>query len=60
MPRDDDSFLLDMLLAARDAVSFASGLTYERFAQSQIAKRKDCLAHRRRKEEKPSRLCGFA
>jgi hypothetical protein len=28
MPREDDSYLRDMLLAARDAVGFAAGLTY--------------------------------
>ena len=26
MPRDDTAFLLDMLVAARDAVSFAEGM----------------------------------
>ena len=36
MRRDDASFLLDMLMAARDAVDFASELTYDRFAQSRL------------------------
>ena len=36
MRRDDASFLLDMLMAARDAVDFASGLTYDRFVQSRL------------------------
>ena len=33
MRRDDSSYLLDMLVAARDAVSFADGLTYSEFTQ---------------------------
>ncbi len=33
MRRDDSSFLLDMLVAARDAVSFADGLTHSEFTQ---------------------------
>ena len=36
MPRDDASYLLDMLLAARDAVHFATGLTYTQFEQSRL------------------------
>ena len=36
MPRDDASYLLDMLLAARDAVGFASGLTFTQFEQSRL------------------------
>ncbi len=36
MPRDDDAYLLDMLLAARDAVNFATGLTYAQFEQSRL------------------------
>ena len=36
MPRDDASYLLDMLLAARDAVHFATGLTYTQFKQSRL------------------------
>ena len=35
--RRDDALLLDMLLAARDAVNFAHGLTFEAFAQNRIA-----------------------
>ena len=34
--RHDDSYLLDMLLAARKAAKFAHGLTYERFIQSDL------------------------
>ena len=29
MRRDDASYLLDMLVAARDAVAFANGLSFE-------------------------------
>ncbi len=36
MPRDDLAYLYDMLLAARDAVDFATGLTYTEFAQSRL------------------------
>ncbi len=36
MPRDDDAYLLDMLLAARDGVRFASGLTFEQFEGSRL------------------------
>jgi uncharacterized protein with HEPN domain len=36
MPRDDAAYLLDMLLAARDAIDFASGLTFEQFEQSRL------------------------
>ena len=36
MPRDDASYLLDMLLAAHDAVHFAIGLTSEQFEQSRL------------------------
>jgi len=36
MPREDDSYLLDMLLAARDAVGFAAGLTYAQFEVSRL------------------------
>ena len=32
MPRDDSAYLLDMLLAARDAVSFTEGMSYDEFA----------------------------
>ena len=31
MRRDDTAYLLDMLLAARDAVDFAAGLTFVQF-----------------------------
>ena len=40
MPRDDASFLLDMLVAARDAVAFAERLSYAEFSRdrrSQLA-----------------------
>ena len=33
MPRDDSAYLLDMLLAAREALSFAEGLSYPEFAR---------------------------
>ena len=33
MPRDDSAYLLDMLLAARDALSFAEGMSYDDFAR---------------------------
>ena len=33
MRRDDRSYLLDMLVAARDAVSFTKGLSYDEFAR---------------------------
>jgi uncharacterized protein with HEPN domain len=36
MPRDDVAYLLDMLLAAHDAVHFATGLTSEQFEQSRL------------------------
>jgi uncharacterized protein with HEPN domain len=36
MPRDDAAYLLDMLLAAQDAVAFASELTYDQFAHSRL------------------------
>lgn len=34
--RQDDAYLLDMLVAARKAVSFAAGLTYEQFERSDL------------------------
>ena len=34
--RRDQAFLLDMLLAARDAVGFASGLTFSEFQRSRL------------------------
>ncbi|WP_428277715.1 HepT-like ribonuclease domain-containing protein [Candidatus Palauibacter sp.] len=33
MPRDDSAYLLDMLLAARDALSFTEGTSYHDFVQ---------------------------
>ncbi len=33
MPRDDTAFLLDMLIAARDAVSFAEAMSYAEFVR---------------------------
>ena len=33
MRRDDASFLLDMLVAARDAADFANGLPYDEYAR---------------------------
>ena len=33
MPRDDSAYLLDMLLAARDGLSFTEGLSYDDFAR---------------------------
>ena len=35
MRRDDASYLLDMLVAARDAVVFADGLSFSEFARDQ-------------------------
>jgi uncharacterized protein with HEPN domain len=34
--RHDDAYLLDMLLAARDAVEFADGMTFQEFKQSRL------------------------
>jgi Uncharacterized conserved protein, COG2361 len=34
--RDDAGYLLDMLLAARDATSFLAGLTWEQFENSRL------------------------
>ena len=34
--RNDDAYLLDMLVAARKAATYAEGLTYERFAASDL------------------------
>ena len=36
MPRDDDAYLLDMLLAARDGVRFATGLMFAQFEASRL------------------------
>ena len=33
MPRDDAAYLLDMLVAARDAVAFAEGVSYAEFVR---------------------------
>ena len=33
MPRDDSAYLLDMLLAARDALSFTEGMSFEDFVR---------------------------
>ena len=33
MPRDDPAYLLDMLLAARDALSFTEGMSYDEFVR---------------------------
>ena len=33
MPRDDTAYLLDMLVAARDAVAFAEGMSYAEFVR---------------------------
>ena len=35
MRRDDASYLLDMLVAARDAVAFAAGLSFSEFTRDQ-------------------------
>ena len=37
--RRDDILLLDMLLAARDAVEFADGLTIETFERNRMVQR---------------------
>ena len=39
MPRDDKSFLLDMLVAARDAIAYAEGLSYADFEQNREKQR---------------------
>ena len=36
MQRDESASLLDMLLAARDALEFAAGLTFSQFEQSRL------------------------
>ncbi len=33
MPREDPAFLLDMLLAARDALAFTEGMSYDDFVR---------------------------
>ena len=35
--RDDDARLLDMLLAAREAMAFVSGLTFPEFQRNRMA-----------------------
>ena len=37
MRRDDDAYLLDMLLAAREAVALAEGLTFAAFERNRMA-----------------------
>ena len=37
MPRDDGAYLLDMLLAAREAVALADGLTFADFERDRMA-----------------------
>ena len=36
MPRDDNAYLMDMLLAAQDAARFATGLTFSQFEKSRL------------------------
>ncbi len=36
MPRDHTSYLLDMLVAAHDALALADGLSYSEFADKYI------------------------
>lgn len=36
MPRDDEAYLLDMLLAARDGLRFTTGLTFAQFEGSRL------------------------
>ena len=36
MQRDESAYLLDMLLAARDALEFAAGLTFSQFEESRL------------------------
>ena len=36
MKRDEAAYLLDMLLAAQDALEFASGLTFQQFVQDRL------------------------
>ena len=36
MPRSDSAYLLDMLVAARDAKEFATGLTFAEFKRSKL------------------------
>ncbi len=39
MRRDDDAYLLDMLLAAREAAAFADGLTFAELQRDRMAQR---------------------
>lgn len=39
MPRDDKSFLLDMLVAARDAIAYSEGLSYADFERNREKQR---------------------
>ena len=36
MRRDEAAYLLDMLLAAEDALEFSSGLTFEQFTRNRL------------------------
>ena len=36
MKRDESAYLLDMLLAAQDALEFSSGLTFQQFARDRL------------------------
>ena len=50
MPRDDSAYLLDMLLAARDALSFTEGMSYDDFVSDRRTPAlgsKVCGDHRR-------------
>ena len=44
MKRDDEAYLLDMLEAAREAMSFADNLSYSDFQQSRVLQRAICNA----------------
>ena len=37
MRRDEAAYLLDMLLAAKDALEFSSGLTFQQFTRNCLA-----------------------
>lgn len=50
MPRDDSAYLLDMLLAARDALSFTESMSYDDFVwdrRTQLSVLKFCGDRRR-------------
>ena len=36
MRRDEAAYLLDMLLAAKDALEFSSGLTFQQFTRNRL------------------------